>query len=98
MFVWVDDVAAAMVRAASDGPAGIYNVAGTGALTVPEIARRLGKPLLTVPAWALGFALRVGHATVERYLRRYRRRRLLMSYGIFIFMPVVIIVILALFV
>lgn len=62
VFVWVDDVAAAMVRAASDGPAGIYNVAGTGALTVPEIARRLGKPLLTVPAWALSFALRVGRA------------------------------------
>lgn len=60
VFVWVDDVAAAMVRAATDGPAGIYNVAGDGRLTVPEIAARLGKPLLTVPAWALSLALRVG--------------------------------------
>ena len=28
VFVWVDDVAAAMVHAATDGPAGIFNVAG----------------------------------------------------------------------
>ena len=60
VFVWVDDVAAAMVRAATGGPAGVYNVAGDGALTVPEIATRLRKPLLTVPAWALTAALWVG--------------------------------------
>lgn len=62
VFIWVDDVAAAMVRAATGGPAGIFNVAGDGALTVPEIAKRLGKPLLTVPAWALTAALWVGRA------------------------------------
>lgn len=62
VFVWVDDVAAAMVRAATGGPAGIYNVAGDGAMTVPEIAERLGKPLLTVPAWALTAALWLGRA------------------------------------
>ena len=45
VFVWVDDVAAAMARAATDGPAGIYNVAGDGRMTVHEIAARLGKPL-----------------------------------------------------
>ena len=60
VFVWVDDVAAAMARAATDGPPGIYNVAGDGKLTVHEIARRLGKPVLTVPAGLLAFALRVG--------------------------------------
>ncbi|MBS1697856.1 MAG: SDR family oxidoreductase [Actinobacteria bacterium] len=61
VFVWVDDVAGAMVRAAlGDGPAGVYNVAGDGALTVPEIARRLNKPLLTVPAPLLAIALSVG--------------------------------------
>src|SRR5690606_5151029 len=38
VFIWVDDVAAAMVRAATDGPPGIYNVAGDGAVTVPQIA------------------------------------------------------------
>ena len=63
VFVWVDDVAAAMVRAAvGEGPAGIYNVAGDGALTVPQIARRLRKPLLTVPAPVLGIALAIGSA------------------------------------
>ena len=62
VFVWVDDVAAAMVRAATDGPAGVFNVAGDGCLSVSEIAHRLGKRTLTVPAWALAAALRVGRA------------------------------------
>lgn len=62
VFIWVDDVAAAMVRAATGGPAGTFNVAGDGALTVPEIAERLGKPLATVPAWALTAALWLGRA------------------------------------
>ncbi len=60
VFIWVDDVAAAMARAATDGPSGIYNVAGDGRMTVHEIAARLGKPLLTVPAGVLAFGLRVG--------------------------------------
>ncbi|WP_295011704.1 NAD-dependent epimerase/dehydratase family protein [uncultured Microbacterium sp.] len=61
VFVWVDDVASAMVRAAiGDGPAGIYNVAGDGALSVPEIARRMRKRLLTVPAPVLALALGLG--------------------------------------
>ncbi|UNK71940.1 SDR family oxidoreductase [Microbacterium sp. H1-D42] len=62
VFVWVDDVAGAMARAATEGPAGIYNVAGDGRMTVPEIAARLGKGMLTLPAWALGAALGVGRA------------------------------------
>lgn len=62
VFVWVDDVAAAMARAATDGPAGIYNVAGDGRMTVAEIAGRLGKPTLTVPAGVLSAALRIGRA------------------------------------
>lgn len=62
VFVWVDDVAGAMARAATDGPAGIFNVAGDGALTVPELARRLGKPLLTIPAPVLALGLRIGRA------------------------------------
>ena len=68
VFVWVDDVAGAMARAATDGPPGVYNVAGDGRVTVPEIARRLGKPVVTVPAGLLGFGLRIGrmlHLTVH---------------------------------
>jgi nucleoside-diphosphate-sugar epimerase len=60
VFIWVDDIAAAMARAATDGPPGIYNVAGDGKVAVREIAARLGKPVLTVPAGLLAFALRVG--------------------------------------
>lgn len=60
VFVWVDDVAGAMVRAATDGPPGVFNVAGDGRMTVSEIATRLGKPLLTIPAWALALGLRAG--------------------------------------
>ena len=60
VFVWVDDVAGAMARAATDGPPGIYNVAGDGRVTVREIARRLGKPVVTVPAGVLGLGLRLG--------------------------------------
>lgn len=62
VFVWVDDVAAAMARAATGGPAGIYNVAGDGKVTVAQIAARLGKPRLTVPAGLLALGLRVGRA------------------------------------
>lgn len=60
VFVWVDDVAAAMTQAATGGTPGIYNVAGDGALTVSDIAARLNKPLLTVPAWALASVLWIG--------------------------------------
>jgi nucleoside-diphosphate-sugar epimerase len=68
VFVWVDDVAGAMVRAATDGPPGVYNLSGSGRVTVREIAERVGKPLLTVPAGLLAFGLRVGrmlHLTVH---------------------------------
>lgn len=62
VFVWVDDVAGAMARAATDGPPGVYNVAGDGKVTVNELADRLGKPVFTVPAGLLAFALRIGRA------------------------------------
>jgi UDP-glucose 4-epimerase len=62
VFVWIDDVVAAMVRAATGGPAGIYNVAGDGRVTVREIAALLGKRTLRLPAWVLAAALAVGHA------------------------------------
>lgn len=60
VFIWIDDVAAIIARAAIDGPPGIYNVAGDGALTVPQIAARVGAKLLTLPAWLLAAVLWVG--------------------------------------
>lgn len=62
VFVWVDDVAAVMVKAATEGPSGIFNVAGDGRMTVPEIAARLHKRQLVIPAWALSVGLRLGRA------------------------------------
>lgn len=57
VFIWDQDVVGIILRAIHDGPPGIFNVAGDGALTIPEIAARLGKRCLTLPAWLLGGAL-----------------------------------------
>lgn len=57
VFIWDQDVVAVIVRAISQGPAGIFNVAGDGALTIHEIAARMGKRCLVLPAWLLRGAL-----------------------------------------
>jgi UDP-glucose 4-epimerase len=59
VFIWDQDVVAIIVRAVHGGPAGIFNVAGDGALTSHEIAARLGKRCLVLPAWLLKGALAV---------------------------------------
>jgi UDP-glucose 4-epimerase len=45
------------MRAATVGPPGIFNVAGDGVLGVHELAKRLGKPVLEIPASVLKAAL-----------------------------------------
>jgi len=57
VFAWDRDVVACLVRALEPGHAGIYNVAGDGALGVREIAARLGKRCVELPAWAIAGAL-----------------------------------------
>jgi nucleoside-diphosphate-sugar epimerase len=92
VFVWVDDVAAAMVRAATDGPPGVFNVAGAGSMKVSAIAERLGKRQLVIPAWALSLGLRFGrmlrlteHGPEKVPFLRYRpvldNRRLIEQFG-----------------
>lgn len=61
VFIWTRDLARIVLRAATDGPAGIYNVAGDGWMSVDALAAALGKPVLRVPAWALRAALAVLH-------------------------------------
>lgn len=61
VFVWTRDLARILLRAATDGPAGIYNVAGDGALAMTELAALLDKPVLTLPAWVLRAALGLAH-------------------------------------
>ena len=57
VFIWSKDLARILLRAATDGPSGIYNVAGDGAPSVDALAERLQKPVLRLPAWALRAAL-----------------------------------------
>jgi UDP-glucose 4-epimerase len=59
VFIWDQDVVGAMLHAINTGKAGIYNVAGDGAMTLREIAQRLDKPVLALPAWLLCGALGV---------------------------------------
>ena len=68
VFIWDADVVACMVRAATIGPVGIFNLAGDGALTIPDIASALAKRRLVIPAWLLAAVLFVGRALrVARY-------------------------------
>jgi UDP-glucose 4-epimerase len=60
VFIWDEDVAGAILHALRTRHAGCFNLAGDGALTLPQIARRLGKPLLALPAGALRAALGLG--------------------------------------
>ncbi|MCD6079613.1 MAG: NAD-dependent epimerase/dehydratase [Ramlibacter sp.] len=62
VFIWDEDVAGAMLHALRTRAAGCFNLAGDGALTLPEIAARLGKPLLALPAGLLRAGLAVGKA------------------------------------
>lgn len=61
VFIWDRDVAGAIEHAIFGGPAGIYNVAGDGALSIQEIAARLGKRCITIPPGVLRAVLAVLH-------------------------------------
>lgn len=68
VFVWDEDVCGAFLHALRDGRDGIYNLAGDGALPLREIAARLHKPLLELPAGLLRTALAIGSALgLSRY-------------------------------
>ncbi|MBZ0162006.1 MAG: SDR family oxidoreductase [Notoacmeibacter sp.] len=59
VFIWTQDLARILMRAATDGPPGIFNVAGDGAMGISEIAAALGKPVLRIPVWLLKAALAI---------------------------------------
>ena len=59
VFVWDQDVVECIYRGVLDDRGGIYNVAGDGTLTLPAIARRLGKRYVAIPPAALRTALAV---------------------------------------
>ena len=53
VFIGANDLSQILLRAATDGPKGIYNVAGDGVMGVSAIAKALNKPVLRLPAWLL---------------------------------------------
>ncbi|MFZ2103235.1 MAG: SDR family oxidoreductase [Oricola sp.] len=57
VFIWTKDLARILLRAATKGPPGIYNVAGDGALGTRELAAALGKPVLWLSPSFLKLAL-----------------------------------------
>ncbi len=57
VFIWDQDVVMAIVKGVREGGEGIFNLAGDGVLTMPEIAQRLGKRYVVLPAWLLRGAL-----------------------------------------
>ncbi|MBI5256761.1 MAG: SDR family oxidoreductase [Burkholderiales bacterium] len=62
VFIWDQDVVAILLQAIRSGHAGIFNVAGDGALTIHEIAARMGKRCRVLPPALLQAALWVGKA------------------------------------
>lgn len=68
VFIWDEDVTGAILHALNGAQPGCYNLAGDGALTIHQIARRLGKGTLNLPAGALRGALWLGSRLgVSRY-------------------------------
>ena len=60
-FIWDRDVVACLVKGILEDSSGIFNLAGDGVTSMPEIARRLGKHYLPLPAWLIRVALTVLH-------------------------------------
>ncbi|WP_237068292.1 SDR family oxidoreductase [Microbulbifer guangxiensis] len=61
VFIWDQDVIRAIEYGVTRDAAGIYNLAGDGALTPEEIARLLGKPLRRPPVWLVKALLGIGY-------------------------------------
>jgi len=61
VFIATKDLTRILHRAATDGPPGIFNVAGDGAMGVTDLAKALNKPVLRLPVWVLKAALAIAH-------------------------------------
>jgi UDP-glucose 4-epimerase len=59
VFIWDEDVAACLERAITSPVTGTFNLAGDGALSMTELAARMGKRYLRLPAPLLRAALAV---------------------------------------
>jgi len=61
VFIWDQDVVGCLIEAVRGGPAGIYNLAGDGVMTLAEIAEVIGKRVVSLPAWLIRGVLGVLH-------------------------------------
>ncbi len=59
VIIWDTDVAECVVKGIRERLSGTFNLSGDGAITLPEMARSLGKRYVALPAWVLAGALRV---------------------------------------
>jgi UDP-glucose 4-epimerase len=57
VFIWDEDVVAAIIKGIHEGGAGIYNMAGDGFLTMREIAAMMHKPFIPMPVCLVTGAL-----------------------------------------
>ncbi|RJQ87343.1 MAG: SDR family oxidoreductase [Desulfobacteraceae bacterium] len=60
VIIWDRDVVGAILKGIFEGGRGIYNMAGDGVLTLPEMARLLDKPYRALPAWLVSAVLWAG--------------------------------------
>ena len=60
VFIWDEDVARCLERALGDSPAGVYNLAADGAISLKELAVRMRKWRLALPAGLLRMVLAAG--------------------------------------
>jgi UDP-glucose 4-epimerase len=58
VMIWDTEVAECIVTGIREQRTGIYNLAGDGVITLPDIARRLDKRYVAIPAPMLAGALR----------------------------------------
>ena len=59
VLIWDEDVARAIIRGLRERREGIYNLTGDGAITLREMARRMAKPYVPLPAALIRAALRL---------------------------------------
>jgi UDP-glucose 4-epimerase len=62
VLIWDEDVASCILKGIRERREGCFNLTGDGAVTLEEIARRLGKPYLALPASVIQGVLRVAKA------------------------------------
>lgn len=60
VIIWDQDVVGAILQGIFRGGSGVYNLAGDGTLSLPEMARMLGKPYRALPVWMVTAGLWVG--------------------------------------